>query len=121
MGSFSEVFFGQNKFVIAIWSGVSSNDALSSPARTKRRLLLISSGKLQLLRVSITVKGYGLCGLQIKMYNLGLLVAFYDMVYCEYGLTCSHQRKLIVINNLVDNLSITLYTPAVRTCVVTSV
>jgi hypothetical protein len=29
---------GENKFVIAIWAGVSSNDALSSPARTKRLL-----------------------------------------------------------------------------------
>jgi hypothetical protein len=27
---------GENKFVIAIWAGVSSNDALSSPARTKQ-------------------------------------------------------------------------------------
>jgi hypothetical protein len=36
MGSFSEVFSVKNKFVIAIWAGVSSNDALSSPARTKR-------------------------------------------------------------------------------------
>ena len=75
MGSFSEVFFGQNKFVIAIWAGVSSNEALSSPARTKRllrRLLLISSGKLQLLRVSITVKGYAVCKLKciILVYSL---------------------------------------------------
>jgi hypothetical protein len=41
MGSFSEDSSEKNKFVIGIWAGVylrSFNDALSSPARTKRLL-----------------------------------------------------------------------------------
>jgi hypothetical protein len=35
---------GENTFVIAIWAGISSNDALSSPARTKRLLRLHETG-----------------------------------------------------------------------------
>jgi hypothetical protein len=35
MGIKAEYSSVKNKFVIAIWAGVSSNDALSSPARTK--------------------------------------------------------------------------------------
>jgi hypothetical protein len=38
MGSFSEDSSEKNKLIIGIWAGVSSNDALSSPARTKRLL-----------------------------------------------------------------------------------
>jgi hypothetical protein len=34
----SIILMGENYFVIAIWAGVSSNDSLSSPARTKRLL-----------------------------------------------------------------------------------
>jgi hypothetical protein len=38
MGSFSEDSSEKNKLIIGIWAGVSSNDALSFPARTKRLL-----------------------------------------------------------------------------------
>jgi hypothetical protein len=37
MGSFSEDS-SEKKLIIGIWAGVSSNDALSSPTRTKRLL-----------------------------------------------------------------------------------
>jgi hypothetical protein len=36
MGSFSEDSSEKNKLIQGIWAGVSSNDAISSPARTKR-------------------------------------------------------------------------------------
>jgi hypothetical protein len=46
---------GENKFVIAIWAGVSSNDALCSPARTKRLLRRLLFKYQLCLRYTYTV------------------------------------------------------------------
>ena len=43
----------ENKFVIAIWAGVSSNDALSPPARTKRLLRRLGLGMKECLCLSV--------------------------------------------------------------------
>jgi hypothetical protein len=46
----------ENKFVITIWAGVSSNDALPSPARTKRLLRRLNGGRLK-------PPNFGLCAI----------------------------------------------------------
>jgi hypothetical protein len=46
MGSFSENSSEKNKLIIGILAGLSSNDALSSPARTKRLLRRLPQGQL---------------------------------------------------------------------------
>ena len=65
MGSFSEDSSEKNKLIIGIWAGVSSNDALSSPARTKRllrRLDRILSGDV----ITIKLAGGGSTGVLQK-------------------------------------------------------
>jgi hypothetical protein len=71
MGSFSEDSSEKNKLIIDIWAGVSSNDALSSPARTKRllrRLDRILSGDV----ITIKLAGGGKHGCIAKMQNTNL-------------------------------------------------